>query len=101
MKVRPNVAERLALRWKTVSFGLGHFKPYRPGTAPDNEARMADPLPGQMVCAGCVERRSPVPSVVFYGAMAAVLSTLVDNHVDSSWSQHMVVRRRQIRGTRR
>jgi hypothetical protein len=42
-----------------------------------------------------------VPSVVICGAMAAVLSTLVDNHVDSSSSQHMVVRRRQIRGTRR
>jgi hypothetical protein len=39
--------------------------------------------------------------VAFSGPMAAVLSTLVDNHVDSSWSQHMVVRRRQTRGTRR
>jgi hypothetical protein len=101
MKARPNVAERLALRWKTVSFGLVHFKPFQTGTAPDNEARMADRLPGQMIYAGCLERRSRVLSVVFCGAMAAVLSTLVDNHVDSSWSQHMVVRRRQIRGTHR
>jgi hypothetical protein len=76
-------------------------KPYRLGTAPDNEARMADRLPGQMTHTGCLERRSRVPSAAFCGAMAAVLSTLVDNHVDSSWSRLRPIRRRQTRGSRR
>jgi hypothetical protein len=86
---------------KLVSFGLVNSRPYRPGTAPDNEARMADRLSGQMTYAGCLDRRSHAPSVVICGATKIVLSTLVDNHVDSSSSQHMVVCRRQTRGTRR
>src|ERR1700758_3085271 len=84
---------------KLVSFWLVHLKPYRPGTAPDNEARMADRLPGQVTYAGYLERRSRVPSAVTCGVMAVVLSTLVDNHVDSSWSRLNAVLRRHSRGT--
>jgi hypothetical protein len=77
-------------------------KPYRLGTVPNNEARMADRLLlGQMTDAGCLERQSRVPSVAICGAMAAVLSTLVDNYVDSSSSQLVSIRRRQARGSRR
>ena len=88
-------------RGKLLASGWCSSMPYRPGTAPDNEARMADRLPGQMTHAGYRERRSRVPSAAFCGPMAAVLSTLVDNHVDSSWSQLMPICRRQARGTRR
>jgi hypothetical protein len=87
--------------WHSDGKLLASGMPFQTGTAPDNEARMADRLLGQMTHAGCFERRSRVPSVAFCGAVTALLSTLVDNHVDSSSSQHMVVRRRQIRGTRR
>jgi hypothetical protein len=71
------------------------------GTAPGNEARMADRLPGQLTYAGCLERRSCVPSGVSCGAMTTVLCTLVDNYVDSSWSQLKILVRSHTRGTRR
>jgi hypothetical protein len=86
---------------KLLASGWCSSKPFRSGAATDNEARMADRFLGQMTHAGCLERRSRVPSVAFCGTTLPVLSTLVDNHVDSSSSQHMVVRQRQIRGTRR
>jgi hypothetical protein len=71
--------------------------PFQTGTAPDNKARMADRLPGQVTYAGFLERRSRVPSAVIRGAMTVVLSTLVDNRVDSLWLK--VVLRRHTRGT--
>jgi hypothetical protein len=88
-------------RGKLLASDRCSSKPYRPGTAPDNEARMADRLPGQVTYAGCLERRFRVPSAANCGAMAAVLSTPVDNHVYSSWSQLLPIRRRQTRGIRR
>jgi hypothetical protein len=65
--------------------------PFLTGTAPDNEARMADRLPSQVTFAGYIEPRSRVPSAVSCGAMQVVLSTLVDNYVDSSLAQLEVV----------
>jgi hypothetical protein len=70
-------------------------------TALDNEARMADRPASQLTSVGCIERRSRKLSGVGCGMAMAVLSTLVDNYVDSSLSQVPVVLRRQIRGTRR
>jgi hypothetical protein len=69
---------------------LASGMPFQTGTALDNEARMADRLPVQATYAGCLERRSRVPSAVKCVAMTAVLSTPVDNHVDSSSSRFMV-----------
>lgn len=80
---------------------LASCMPFRTGTAPDNEARMADRLPFQATYAGCLERRSCVLSPLNCGVTWAVLSTPVDNHVDSPSSHLMVVYRRRIRGIRR
>ena len=93
----PNVAERLARARKTVSFAVL----FQTETARDNEARMADRPPSRPSSGGYGERQSRVPSAVSCGLMVAVLSTLVDNHVDSSSSRLLAALLRHIRGTRR
>jgi hypothetical protein len=83
-----NAAERLAAGRKTVSFGQCRF-----GTeaAVDNEARMADRLAASttlMVVYSYVDRE---PWPVGCGAFMTVLSTPVDNHVDSCHQQQFGV----------
>ena len=56
--------------------------PFQTGTAPDNEARMANRLSAQATYAGCLERRSCTLSPTHRTATASVLSTPVDNGVD-------------------
>src|ERR1700743_1240693 len=59
---------------------------------------MADRPASQLTSVSCIERRARKLSGVGGGMAMAVLSTLVDNYVDSSLSQVPVVLRRQIRG---
>ena len=54
----------------------------------------------QLTSVGCLERRYRVLPAVSCGA-TAILSTLVDNHVDNSWSELTIVLQRLSRGIRR
>lgn len=79
-----NVAERLALRKKTVSFWQCRSDI---GTATDNEARTPDQSRAHRVPNHCDEPRPAAFSPVDNRAAATVLSPqAVDNYVDSSSS---------------
>jgi hypothetical protein len=98
-KAFPNVAERLALSGKTVNFGQCRFRPWNGARQRSRDGRSAS-WPTNLV--GCLERRSRVPPAVSCCGVVAVLSTPVDNHVDSSSSPQTIARRRSYQGgTRR
>jgi hypothetical protein len=93
----PNVAERLARARKTVSFGRCCFIPKRRRQRSTDSRSACWPAESTYR----LERRSREPSEVCCGTVVAVLSTPVDNCVDSLSSERPIELLRRIRGSRR